>query len=210
MNWGTFLQNKYYRSEFIISIVLLTIVLFAFANFLNFNESRNGITLADPVLHFYKAVNLTWLTFGLIYSSIVIVLFTLVTNPGRLIFTIQCYSLLLLTRMVMMYLLPLNPPKGMILLNDPFVQLFGTGQILTKDLFFSGHTATIFLFYLVSEKKAYRIFFLLATILVGVSVLLQHVHYVIDVVSAPFFSYLSYRLVYLLQTRKLNLSVIEA
>ena len=209
MNWGTFLKNKYYRNEFIISIVLLAIVLFALANFLNFNESRNGVTLADPVLHFYKSINLTWLTFGLIYLSIALVIFSLSRVPDRLVFTIQCYSLLLLIRIVMMFLMPLNPPQGMILLNDPLVQFFGTGQILTKDLFFSGHTATIFLFYLVSEKRGYRIFFLLATILVGVSVLLQHVHYTIDVVSAPFFAYVSYRIVYLMQTRKMKISLIE-
>ncbi|MGA8263398.1 MAG: phosphatase PAP2-related protein [Ignavibacteriaceae bacterium] len=209
MNWGTFLKNKYYRNEFIISILILAIVLFVFANFLNFNEGRNGITLADPLLHFYKAVNLTWLTFSLIYFSILIILFTLVANPRKLLLTIQCYSLLLLIRIILMFLMPLNPPVGMILLNDPFVQLFGTGQILTKDLFFSGHTATIFLFYLVSGKRVYRTYFLLATVLVGASVLLQHVHYSIDVLSAPFFSYASYRLVYLMQTKKLKVSLIE-
>ena len=173
------------------------------------NESRNGITLQDPLLHFYRAINLTWLTFSLIYLSIILILSSLFQFPNRLVFVIQCYSLLLLVRMVMMFLMPLNPPQGMILLNDPFVQFFGTGQILTKDLFFSGHTATIFLFYLVSENKNFRTFFLLATVLVGAAVLLQHVHYAIDVVSAPFFSYLSYRLVYLMQTGKLKVSLIE-
>lgn len=209
MSWGTFLHNKYYRNEFIISLITLAAVLFVLANFLNFNESRNGVMLPDPILQIFKAVDLTWLTFGLIYLSIITILSTIVMNPEKLVFTIQCYSLLLVIRMIMMYLIPLNPPEGMISLNDPFVQFFGTGQILTKDLFFSGHTATIFLFYLVSEKKIFRILFLFATIMVGASVLLQHVHYTIDVVSAPIFSYLSYRLVYLLQTKKLKLSLIK-
>ena len=209
MSWGTFLQNKYYRNEFIFSLVTLAAVLFILANFLNFNESRNGVILSDPILHLFRAVDLTWLTFVLIYLSIITILFTVVLNPEKMIFTIQCYSLLLVIRMIMMFLIPLNPPEGMISLNDPFVQFFGTGQILTKDLFFSGHTATIFLFYLVSEKKIFRILFLFATVMVGASVLLQHVHYTIDVVSAPIFSYLSYRLVYLLQTKKLKLSLIK-
>ena len=209
MSWGTFLQNKYYRNEFIFSLVTLAAVLFILANFLNFNESRNGVILSDPILHLFRAVDLTWLTFVLIYLSIITILFTVVLNPEKMIFTIQCYSLLLVIRMIMMFLIPLNPPEGMISLNDPFVQFFGTGQILTKDLFFSGHTATVFLFYLVSEKKIFRTLFLLATVLVGASVLLQHVHYTIDIVSAPIFSYLSYRLVYLLQTKKLKLSLIK-
>lgn len=209
MSWGTFLHNKYYRNEFIISLITLAAVLFVLANFLNFNEGRNGVILPDPILHLFRAVDLTWLTFGLIYFSIITILSTVVLNPEKLVFTIQCYSLLLVIRMIMMYLIPLNPPEGMISLNDPFVQFFGTGQILTKDLFFSGHTATIFLFYIVSEKKIFRNLFLFATVLVGTSVLLQHVHYAIDVVSAPIFSYLSYRLVYLLQTKKLKLSLVK-
>ena len=209
MNWGTFLHNKYFRNEFIISVIVLAIMLFALAKFLNFNENRESITLADPILHYFKAVDLTWSIFGLIYLSIAIILYTLALNPSQMAFTFQCYSLLLLIRIIMMFLMPLNPPEGMILLNDPFVQFFGTGQILTKDLFFSGHTATIFLFYLVSDKKTLKIFFLVATILVGVFVLLQHVHYAIDVASAPFFSYLSYRLIYLMQIKKLKAPLIE-
>jgi len=103
--------------------------------------------------------------------------------------------------MVMMFLIPLNPPAEMIPLNDPFVQNFSSGRILTKDLFFSGHTATIFLLFLTSGGKAFKIFFLSATILVGACLLLQHVHYTIDVISAPFFGYLCYRFIYRVQKK---------
>jgi PAP2 superfamily C-terminal len=209
MKWPSFFNNKYFRNEFIISLVILVVTLICFSKFLNFNESRNGISLEDPLLHFFSAVNLTWFTFILIYLSIVAILISIISNPNKLVFAIQCYSLMILIRMFMMFLMPLNPPEGMIPLNDPFVQFFGTGKILTKDLFFSGHTATIFLFYLLSEKKILKLFFLSATIFVGASVLLQHVHYAVDVVSAPFFSYLSYRMIYLLQTKKLKLSIIQ-
>lgn len=209
MAWSAFLRDKYFRNEFIISVFILAITLFCFSKFLIFNENRSGITLADPILHFFNALDLTWFIFALIYFSILSILFAVLPYPAKLVFAIECYSLLIIIRMVMMFLLPLNPPGGMILLNDPFVQFFGSGQILTKDLFFSGHTATIFLFYLISEKKTFRMFFLSATVLVGVSVLLQHVHYAVDVVSAPFFSYLSYRLIYLLQTKKLKHSIVR-
>jgi membrane-associated phospholipid phosphatase len=171
MNWSAFFRNKHFRNEFIISIIALVLTLISLTKFLNYVESRNGITLSDPLLKLFNSVNLTWLTF-------------------------------------MMYLVPLNPPADMILLNDPFVQFFATGQPLTKDLFFSGHTATIFLFYLVSEKKLFRAFFLIATVLVGTSVLLQHVHYSIDVASAPFFAYISYRLIYLLHSKTVKYSLL--
>jgi membrane-associated phospholipid phosphatase len=40
-----------------------------------------------------------------------------------------------------------------------------------------------------------KAFFLIAAIVVGVSVLLQHVHYTIDVFVAPFFAYCSFYIV---------------
>jgi len=97
--------------------------------------------------------------------------------------------------MVVMFVTPFNPPADSIILNDPFVQLFGSGEILTKDLFFSGHTATLFLLYLIADKKYLKFTYLIFTIIVGLAVLLQHVHYTIDVIAAPFFSYTSFRLV---------------
>ena len=97
--------------------------------------------------------------------------------------------------MMAMYSLPFNPPSHMIPLNDPFVQFFGSGKLLTKDLFFSGHTATLFLLFLVIDKKPFKQMFLIFTIIIGFSVILQHVHYFIDVLAAPFFTYGSYRIV---------------
>ena len=67
---------------------------------------------------------------------------------------------MVVVRMCAMYMLPLDPPVNMIILNDPLVEFFGTGQTLTKDLFFSGHTATLFILFLVSEKKIYKTIFL--------------------------------------------------
>jgi membrane-associated phospholipid phosphatase len=89
----------------------------------------------------------------------------------------------------------------MIILNDPLVEFFGTGQTLTKDLFFSGHTATLLILFLVSEKKIVKTVFLISTILVAIAVLLQHVHYTIDVFAAVFFTYACYKL--LAKVRKL-------
>ena len=208
MNWSAFFRNKHFRNEFIISVIALALTLISLTKFLNYVESRNGVMLPDPLLKLFNSVNLTWITFILIYFSIIFIIFSLSSNPKKLIFTVQCYIILILIRIFMMYLVPLNPPADMILLNDPFVQFFATGQPLTKDLFFSGHTATIFLFYLVSEKKLFKAFFLIATVLVGTSVLLQHVHYSIDVASAPFFAYISYRLIYLLHSKTVKYSLL--
>jgi PAP2 superfamily C-terminal len=193
MNWKDFLTKR--KTELIVTVLSLAIILFIFPNFLAYIESRNGISLPDPILNLFNPVDLTWLTFGLIYVSLIVAIISFASKPEILIIALQSYSLLVIFRMMVMYSAPFNAPENMILLNDPFVQFFGSGEVLTKDLFFSGHTATLFLLFLISDKKHLKIIFLISTIVVGVAVLLQHVHYTIDVIAAPFFAYTSYRII---------------
>jgi len=201
MNWKEFLKEKRNRFELVITLFLLAVVLTSLANFLNYVEARKGVLLPDPLLNLFNPIDLTWLTFALIYVSLIVAIATLSKNPKRLLFAVQLYTLMVAVRILAMYLLPLQPPEKMIILNDPLVEFFGTGQTLTKDLFFSGHTATLLILFLVSEKKIIKTVFLISTVTVAIAVLLQHVHYSIDVLAAVFFTYSCYRF---LQTIKKN------
>ena len=200
MNWKEFLNSKNNRIELVVTLFLLVVVLATLANFLNFAEARQGVVLPDPILNLFNPIDLTWIIFALIYCSLVIAIITLINNPKQLLFAIQLYTLMVAVRIISMYLLPLEPPAKMIILNDPFVEFFGTGESLTKDLFFSGHTATLFILFLVSEKKIIKTFFLLSTIAVAVAVLLQQIHYTIDVFAAVFFTYACYKFLVKLKT----------
>jgi len=193
MKWKEFIAQR--KSEIIFTVILLTLVLFILPKFLNFIELRDGVILPDPILKLYNPVNLTWLTFSLIYISLISAIIYFSTKPELLFTALQSYAVLIIFRMIVMFVTPFNPPADSIILNDPFVQLFGSGEILTKDLFFSGHTATLFLLYLMADKKYLKFTCLIFTITVGLAVLLQHVHYTIDVVAAPFFAYVSFSLV---------------
>jgi membrane-associated phospholipid phosphatase len=195
MNWKEFLKEKRNRVELVITFFLLAIVLIFLTNFLNFVEARQGVVLPDPILDLFKPIDLTWLTFAIIYISLVAAIATLSKNPKRLMFAIQLYTLMVAVRIIAMFLLPLEPPATMIILNDPFVEFFGTGQTLTKDLFFSGHTATLFILFLVAPKKIIKTMFMISTILVAISVIMQHVHYSIDVFAAVFFTYACYKII---------------
>ena len=199
MNWKEFLT--YRRTELIITVLFLAVILFIFPNFFSIVEGRHGVTLADPILELFNPIDLTWLTFGLIYISLIIAIFSFAAKPEILLLTLQSYSLLIIFRVMVMYSAPLDAPERLILLNDPFVQFIGSGEALTKDLFFSGHTATLFLLFLISDKKHLKIIFLMSTVLVGIAVLLQHVHYTIDVLAAPFFAYSSYKIVKIINER---------
>jgi len=195
MNWKSFFKIKRNRNEFILTVILLAVLMISFSQFLQFIEKRNGAVLPDPLLNIFSPIDLTWLTFSLIYLSIIVFLISIIKEPDKLLIAMQAYGLMVIFRTIAMYLVPLEPPETMLLLNDPFVQLFGKGEILTKDLFFSGHTATLFLLFLLTEKKTLKFIFLISTFIVGISVLLQHVHYSIDVFVAPFVAYGSYRII---------------
>ncbi len=194
MSWKDFLSDKKNKVEFVVSLILLALVLTGLARFVNFVEYRPGVAFSDPVLDLFNPIDMTWLTFGLIYIALVIAVASLINNPRQLLFALQLYTLMAFVRIIAMFLLPLEPPEKMILLKDPFVEFFGSGQTLTKDLFFSGHTATLFILFLVSKNKIIKTLFLTSTILVAIFVLLQHVHYTIDVFAAVFFTYACFKL----------------
>jgi membrane-associated phospholipid phosphatase len=195
MNWKSFFNNKKQRLELFLTTIVLAAILIFFSQFLLFVEARESVSIPDPILNAFSPIDLTWLTFALIYLSLIIALVELIKNPTRLILALQCYGLMVIFRAIAMYITPFEAPVTLLPLNDPFVQLFGQGNILEKDLFFSGHTATLFLLFLLMEKRILKVAFLIFTLVVGISVILQHVHYSIDVFAAPFFAYTSYRIV---------------
>ncbi|OIQ68657.1 PAP2 superfamily protein [mine drainage metagenome] len=108
-------------------------------------------------------------------------------------------------RFVTLSLVALNPPQGMILLEDPVNSAFYHNAVITKDLFFSGHTATMVTIFLCLEKRGDKIIALIAAFAVACLLLLQHVHYTIDVLAAPVVVYACYRLTrYLFFTEGFN------
>jgi PAP2 superfamily C-terminal len=184
------------------SVAFATAVLLAFARFVVRVERRPGAVLTDPLLAHFEAVDVSWLTFGLIYASFIAAFLLLVPRPDRMAHGFAAYGLMFVLRGIAMYLTPLDPPVGMLPLRDPFVQLFNPGgAALTRDLFFSGHTASMFLLVLLAPGPRSRAFFAATTATVATCVLLQKVHYGVDVFVAPAYSYLAYRLVGLLRRR---------
>ncbi len=184
-----------------LSPVALVVVLAVMARFLSWVERRPGVVLADPVLALIPPRDMTWLTFGLVYMGLVTTVVMLLPYPRRLVLGAQAYALMVLFRMGVMAVTPLEAPPDTLPLRDPLVQIFGTGEVLTRDLFFSGHTATLALLALLAPGRASRRFFVVCTALVAVCVLWQHVHYTVDVLVAPFFAFASCQIVFALQPR---------
>ncbi len=188
--------NRTAALEVLAAVAFATVVLLGFARFVAGIEVRPGVVLPDPLLSHFRPVDVSGVTFGLIYASFISAFLLLVKRPDRLAHGFAAYGLMFLFRGVAMYLTPLDPPIDTLPLKDPFVQLFSPdGAALTRDLFFSGHTASMFLLVLLAPGPKSRAFFLATTAGIAGCVLLQKVHYAVDVFVAPAYSYLAYRLI---------------
>jgi hypothetical protein len=99
-------------------------------------------------------------------------------------------------RFASIYWVALNPPEGLVDLHDPIAELFiyGENLAITKDLFFSGHTATmVFVCYFLPLAKERKIAIALTNVLV-ILLLVQHVHYSLDILAAPIATWVAIQL----------------
>ena len=193
--WRQAWADRGFRWRVLLTLPALVATLSALAALVKWVEQRPGAVLADPVLALLAPRDVTWPIFTLIYVGILLAVVRLVRTPVRLVLGIQAYVVMALLRIVVMWATPLDPPPGMIVLEDPLVQGFGgASHPLTRDLFFSGHTSTMFLLFLAVPGRAAKAFFLACTAGVAFLVLVQHVHYAVDVLAAPPFAYAAWRI----------------
>lgn len=181
-----------FRKRFIIVSVTLLLVIVFNPFFFSHIQHRNGIELNDWLLNFIPKYDVSLPVFCILWSMIMLAACRAAQDPRFLIVFGWTYLLLLVSRFISISLVPLNLPKGLINLHDPIINFFYGNQLITKDLFYSGHTATMFLIFLCMKNKYDKAFALFATVAVAVLLLVQHAHYTIDVVAAPFFTYLLY------------------
>ncbi|MGY3090780.1 hypothetical protein ACVWYF_003841 [Hymenobacter sp. UYAg731] len=177
-------------------VLLLLGLLPVVPGFYHFIQARPGQRLADPLLELLPVHDVSALTFALIYGGIAATLAYLLPRPQRLLPALWAYYFLQLLRMLTLWLLPLEPPTTLVILHDPVMdRIFEvTTQPIVRDLFFSGHTATMVLLTLVGRGQKWRWVLGLMSVAVGVLVLVQRVHYSYDVLAAPFFAWAAYRL----------------
>ena len=164
-------------------------------DFFQYVEDRPGRPPVDLVLHLFQPVDVSAPLFTVLYLSMAMALVLLARTPLRLLRTFQAFFFLVLLRMAAMFLIALEPPVDLIPLRDPISQLFyPNGGPFTKDLFYSGHVATAFLFVLAVRGSRWRAFFVVATVLIAIGVMLQHVHWSVDVIAAPFAAFAAWRI----------------
>lgn len=204
--WNSAIRNKSFVAQLVITIAaLLSILLYLPHYFHSVVGPRPGWQLNDPILNLFTPQDFSVLIFALIYLSLVIVLWGLIKKPYLIALGLGSYLIITIARMITMYLFTLEPPKGIIVLQDPFIdRLAYGGNVFTKDLFFSGHVATLTLLGVVEERPWAKRIVLGGTLIVGVLIIIQRVHYTIDVLAAPIITYLIVNWVNQIQKRLIS------
>jgi hypothetical protein len=180
------------RVRWAISLLLLVAALSSWQQFLGWVELRPGVKLEDPVLDLFPPIDLTWPIFTLVYGGLIGAVVSLLGEPRALRIGVLGYALMVFVRIAIMYVTPLDPPDDMILLQDPMVGLIGVAKTPTRDLMFSGHTATLCLFAFASKSRSMRLLFTSAAAAIAVMMLFQHAHYTADILVAPLAAFSAY------------------
>jgi hypothetical protein len=192
--WPALWAQPGFRLRLGVVLALLAGLLPVVPVFYHFIQSRPGRLLADPLLDLLPVRDMSSVTFALIFGSVGLTLAYLLPRPRPLLRVLWAYFFLQLLRMLTLWLLPLEPPTDLVVLRDPVMDhIFKvTTQPIVRDLFFSGHTATMVLLVLAIQGRRWRWAMTLASVAVGVLVLVQRVHYTYDVLAAPLFAWLAY------------------
>ncbi len=187
--WRTAWQSAVFRWKFILGVVGVLALLLAFPAFFQTIEQNSGPMLNDWVLNQLPPHDVSIPIFLTIWATALLLLVRARRSPAIFMMFVYGYIIVSLSRMLSINLVPLDPPAGLIPLIDPISNAFYGKSYITKDLFYSGHTSSIFLMFLCLRRWWDRLLALLGTLLVGGLLLVQHVHYTIDVLGAFVFTY---------------------
>lgn len=155
-------------------------------------ETRDGFVPYDPFMTYLPAIDVSPYVFLLLYGAIVFGFYYFMQDPKLLLIFIFSFGFMYYIRALCITLVPLNEPELLIPLSDPFIEKLGIYQTFVKrDLFFSGHFASVFIPYLILKNTRFNWVFLSATIGIGILVMVQHIHYSYDIFGAVVFTYLS-------------------
>ncbi len=163
-----------------------------------FVEMRRGIHLEDKILQLFPPNDYSLPIFILLYSSIATVVVSHIHKPRVIMRLIEMHLLIAVTRQITILLIALEPPSGLIVLRDIFLEntFYPNSTPLTKDLFFSGHVASLWLYYLITKNPTLKLLHLAGVILMAFMILSMRVHYSYDVYGAILFTTILYKLPY--------------
>lgn len=208
--WKSALSNAPFRNRLLIMPGLFFIYAAVTQKLALQIEARKGAILTDPILNLLPSINFSFWIFILLYSCLVLVVVTHLHKPKIIYQIAHMHFWVAVVRQITIILIALEPPPGIIVLRDVFLEntVYPHLTPLTKDLFFSGHVASIWIYFLCTRNVVQKKLFVFATIAMGFMVMSMRVHYSYDVYGAIFittiiYHFLAKRKIYAIAENKL-------
>lgn len=174
----------------IAAFALCYLVIFPYS--VGFANAHAGGSVPDLILSNIPVYNVVdFFVYGM-FALITFIAALCIIDPKGAPFILNCLSIFVLIRSVFVSLTHLGPfPTHAVSDFGPAI----TNAFFGADFFFSGHTGAPFLMALIFwDNKTLRYIFLIWSVFFAVIVLLGHLHYSIDVLSAFFITYSIYRI----------------
>jgi hypothetical protein len=190
-SYKKYFSDKYFLFSFSSGIVLLAISLIT-QFFISGYVARSGSGyVTDIILSNTRVYDVGGI---FVWGSIVLTVFGVLIaldKINRVPFMMKSIAIFTLIRSVFVSITHISPfPTHAIITSVFFNKEVFYGIFTGNDLFFSGHTGIPFLLALMFwENKTLRIIFLGFSAMFAIVVLLGHLHYSIDVLSAFFITY---------------------
>ena len=192
--WQGAWQESAFRRRVLTGLIIVVSLLSTFPVFFQHIERRHGNLLNDPLLRLLTPHNISVPLFIVIWAITGYSIYRAAQTPMMFLTYLWSFIFLSLFRVLTITLVPLDPPAGLIPLVDPLSNFFYGDKFVTKDLFFSGHTSSVFLLSLTIPGRTDKKLALIATFIVGFLLLVQHVHYTLDVLGGFLFAWIAYKL----------------
>jgi hypothetical protein len=193
-NWLNAYDTSLKRVKLLIGTMLIVAIINILPAFFRTIEKRPGVVLNDFVLTHLPAYDVSVPIFAIIWGMGILLMVRAFYKPAICSTYIWTLIFVCIARFISLTLVNLDPPVGLIPLVDPLTGFFYGHAAITKDLFFSGHTSTMVLIFLNLEKRTDRIIGFIAALTVMLLLLIQHIHYTMDVLAAPVIVYCLYKL----------------
>jgi len=180
------------RYNLILSVILLVMAGILDYYFGAFAEKYGTAVAPDILLNIIPPINLSWLfVYGYMLVIFMLVAYPIFYDFKRLPVVISHFSLLVAVRALFITMTHLKVPATAIATSFPWPLSL---VAFHNDLFFSGHTAIPLVGFFVFRESKIRYFFLISSIILAITVLVMHRHYTIDVASAFFIAYGTYKI----------------
>jgi len=193
-NYRGFFTKERRKSLFIGLILFVLAIIFQFyASAYSTRVSSNFVH--DIFLDNLPVVDLSGIivegALGVIAGSMILI----ASKPKYIIFALKVTALFIAIRAMFIALTHLGIYPGTLAPEPGFFDNLYNDFGLSAGYFFSGHTGLPFLLALVFwNERFWRNTFFVISLIFGVSVILAHIHYSIDVFAAPFITYTIFRM----------------